>query len=158
MEKFCNSPHWFFKWQIHVKKFHLDEQRAGNTNIRTVINQYDWSIIRFSPVSVILWVKTLDHWMMLLLSIWLLIKVLHHESHLQLYVKMLGISTTNIKLFNVNNKTPEKLWNMLKGNNKDTRTTSLTSFCCLYCKLWKYLTFSSSVAIVDFEHITVCWV
>ena len=29
-------------------------------------------------------------------------------------------------------KTLEKMWNMLKINNKNTRTTSSTSFCCFY--------------------------
>ena len=32
-------------------------------------------------------------------------------------------------------KYQNKVWNMLKVNNKDARTTSLTSFWCLYCPL-----------------------
>ena len=41
----------------------------------------------------------------------------------------------------------KKAWNMFKANNKNTRTTSSTSFWCLYCKLWTYFT------IVDFEQV-----
>ena len=40
-------------------------------------------------------------------------------------------------------ETLEKVWNMFKVNNKDTRTTSMTSF--------------SSVSIVKFEQVNVCW-
>ena len=36
----------------------MNRKREGNTNIRTSINQYDWCIIGFSPVSLNLWVKT----------------------------------------------------------------------------------------------------
>ena len=39
-------------------------------------------------------------------------------------------------------------------NNKDTRTTSLTSLWCLYCSLRTYFTPCSSVFIVNFEHIS----
>ena len=35
---------------------------------------------------------------------------------------------------------------MFKVYNKDTRTTSVTSFWCLYCKLWTYSTPCSSVS------------
>ena len=45
---------------------------------------------------------------------------------------------------------------MFKVNNKNTRTTSMTSFWCLYCKLKTYLSPSSSVS-VDFEEINVSW-
>ena len=38
---------------------------------------------------------------------------------------------------------------MFKVNNKDTRTTSLTSFWCLYCLLWTYFTPFCSASIVD---------
>ena len=35
---------------------------------------------------------------------------------------------------------------MFKVTNKNTRTTSLTLFWCLYCQLWKYSTVFSSVS------------
>ena len=46
---------------------------------------------------------------------------------------------------------------MLKVNNKNTRTTSLTSFCCFYSYLWTYFTPFSSVSIVNFEQVNVSW-
>ena len=47
---------------------------------------------------------------------------------------------------------------MFKVNNKDTRTTSMTSFWCLYCYLWTYFTSCSSVSIFNFEHVIAGWV
>ena len=44
--------------------------------------------------------------------------------------------------------------NQLKGNNKDTRTISLTSFWCHYCQLDKHFTSYPvvfSVSIADLE-------
>ena len=49
------------------------------------------------------------------------------------------------------------MWNLFKVNYRDTRTASLTSFWCLYCKLWTYFTPFSSVSNVDFEQANVCW-
>ena len=49
----------------------------------------------------------------------------------------------------------EELGNMFKVNRKDTRTTSLTSFGCLYCQIWKYFIHFSSAYIVDFEQVNV---
>ena len=50
-------------------------------------------------------------------------------------------------------ETQEKsVWNTFKVSNKDTRTTSMT-FWCLYC----YFTPSSSVSIVNFEHVKADW-
>ena len=46
-----------------------------------------------------------------------------------------------------------KLWNMFKVNNNDTRTRSLASFWRLYCYLWTYLAPCFSVFIANFEHI-----
>ena len=43
------------------------------------------------------------------------------------------ISQANIYLFKVNNRNTKKVANSFKVNNKDARTTSLTSFCYLYC-------------------------
>ena len=48
-------------------------------------------------------------------------------------------------------KTLEQGVNMFKFNNKDTGTTPLTSFWCLYCKLWTYFTLCPSVSIVSFD-------
>ena len=42
---------------------------------------------------------------------------------------------------------------MFKPNNKDSRTTP-----CLYCKLWTYFTFCSTVNIFDFEQVISGWV
>ena len=36
-------------------------------------------------------------------------------------------------------KDQNNVWNLLKIKNKDTRATTLTSFCCFYCKLWEDL-------------------
>ena len=47
---------------------------------------------------------------------------------------------------------------MSQVNNKDTRTTPMKSFWCLYCYLWRYFTPCSSVSIVDFEHVNDGWV
>ena len=48
---------------------------------------------------------------------------------------------------------------MFKVNNKETRTTSLTSFCCLYCKPWTDFTSNcSGVFIVNFKQINTGWV
>ena len=56
-------------------------------------------------------------------------------------------------------ETPEKVVKYVyKVSNRDTRTTSLTSFWCLFCELLTYFTPFSSVLIVSFEHEFVCWV
>ena len=65
----------------------------------------------------------------------------------------LDMNPTNICLFKVNKN---KVWNVFKVNNKDTRTTSVMLF-YLYCFLWTYFTFFSSVSIVDFELVNICW-
>ena len=46
------------------------------------------------------------------------------------------------------------MYNILKVNNKTTRTTSLTYF----EHLWTYFTPFSIVSIVDFEQVIVSWV
>ena len=46
---------------------------------------------------------------------------------------------------------------MFKVNYKDTRSTSMTSFWCLYRQLWTYFTLSSNVSIVNFEHVNTDW-
>ena len=42
------------------------------------------------------------------------------------------------------------MWNLFKVNNKDNRTTLLTSFWCFYCFYWTYFTHCSSDSILDF--------
>ena len=49
-----------------------------------------------------------------------------------------------------------EVWRMFKVINKDTRTTLLTTFKCLYCYLWTYFTRFSSLSI-DSEQVNVCW-
>ena len=44
---------------------------------------------------------------------------------------------------------------MLKVNNKNSRTMSLTSFWCFYCSLGTHFTPFSSVPMVDFEQVNV---
>ena len=44
---------------------------------------------------------------------------------------------------------------MFKVNNKDIRTTSLTSFWC-FSFIWTYFTPFSCVSILDFERLIVC--
>ena len=46
---------------------------------------------------------------------------------------------------------------MFKVNNKDTRTTPLASWWCLYSYLWTYFTPCSSVSIVNFEQVNDSW-
>ena len=56
------------------------------------------------------------------------------------------------------NKRNTKMWNMFKVNDKDTRTTPMPSFWCLYRSLWIYFTPCSSVSIFNFEQVIVDWV
>ena len=65
---------------------------------------------------------------------------------------MLQHIPSNIYLFRVCNR---KMWNMLKVNNKDTRTASITSTFLLLTLT--YFRPFSSVSIVDFEQVNVSW-
>ena len=47
------------------------------------------------------------------------------------------------------------MWNKFKVNNKNTKTTSLTSFWYFYCQLWTYFTAFFSISLVEFEHVNV---
>ena len=47
---------------------------------------------------------------------------------------------------------------MFQVNNKNTRTTPLVSFWCLYCKGSTYFSRCSTVSIVNFEHLIAGWV
>ena len=46
---------------------------------------------------------------------------------------------------------------MFKVNNKDTRTTLMSSW-CFHCEHWTYLISFSRVSIADLEHVNLCWV
>ena len=54
-------------------------------------------------------------------------------------------------------ETLEKGVKYVQINHKDIKTTSMTSFWCLYCWLLTYFTPFSSVSIVDFEQVNVSW-
>ena len=54
-------------------------------------------------------------------------------------------------------KTLERGVNLFKVYNKDTRTTSMTSFRCLYCLLWTYLTHFCTDSIIAIDYVSVCW-
>ena len=51
-------------------------------------------------------------------------------------------------------ETPQQYVNFFKPNNKDTRTTSMSSIWCLYGYLWKNSTYYSGAPIFDFEKVT----
>ena len=46
---------------------------------------------------------------------------------------------------------------MFKVNNKDTKTTPMASFWCLIVNFEHISHLCSSVSIVNFEQINVCW-
>ena len=48
------------------------------------------------------------------------------------------------------------MWNVLKVNNKDTRTTLIMSF-LVYCQRWTDFTHLSAVSIVAFEQVNAGW-
>ena len=63
-----------------------------------------------------------------------------------------------IYMFKVNNRnTRKRCETCTKVTKKNTRTTSVTLFWCLYSKLWTYFTPLSSVLIVDFEQANFSW-
>ena len=47
---------------------------------------------------------------------------------------------------------------MFKVNNKNTITTSKTSFWCFYCELLTYFTSFPRASIIDFEQVKVSWI
>ena len=47
---------------------------------------------------------------------------------------------------------------MFKVDNKNTRTTSMTSFWCFYCQLRNYFNPFSGVSIADFKQVNVSWI
>ena len=57
-----------------------------------------------------------------------------------------------LKVINGNAKTT-----LCKVKNRDFRTMSLTSFWCLYCKLWTSFTYYLGISLVNLEHINPCW-
>ena len=50
-------------------------------------------------------------------------------------------------------KHQNKLRNLFRIKNKDTRTTLFKSLCCLYCQLWTDFTTTSSVPVLDFQQV-----
>ena len=42
---------------------------------------------------------------------------------------------------------------LFKGSIKDTRTTSMMSFWCLYCKLWTIFAYCSDFSIINLEEV-----
>ena len=60
-----------------------------------------------------------------------------------------------IYLLKVNNRNTRRRCEIV--NNKDTRTKPMALFLRLYCLLWTYFRFCSSVSIVSFEHVISGW-
>ena len=56
-------------------------------------------------------------------------------------------------MFKVNNRNTRTMSEICSKLPIDTRKTPMTSFWCLYCVLWTYLTPCSSVSIINFEQI-----
>ena len=66
---------------------------------------------------------------------------------------------TNIYLLKVDNRnTRINVWNMFKVNDKDIRTTSMSSFWCLHYLLWTYFTPFTCVSTIEFEQVNNSWV
>ena len=55
-------------------------------------------------------------------------------------------------------KQQKNVWNMFKVNTKDTRTTSMTSFWCLYWQLRTDFGHCSGGSIDGFEHVNAGWI
>ena len=81
------------------------------------------------------------------------------NTRLVVYIKILNltINPANNYLFKVNNRNRKTLWDMFKDNNKDIRTTSVTSFWCIYCWSWTCFGPFCSFSIVDFEQVIAWW-
>ena len=62
--------------------------------------------------------------------------------------------SANKYMFKVNNRNTRKMFEICSKLTIKT-TTSLPSFCCLYCKLWTYLTPFSILSMVYFEQANV---
>ena len=66
-------------------------------------------------------------------------------------------TSCHFKLLKFDNRRTRKiLSNMFKVNNKNTRTTSLTSFWCFHLKLWIYFT-PFNISIVNSEQVNISW-
>ena len=77
----------------------------------------------------------------------------------ELHVKLIHSALPNLHLLieSPPRKHQNNAWNLFKVKNKDTRTKSLASFWCLYCKLWTYFTpFSSVYIVAHFDHTFDC--
>ena len=63
-----------------------------------------------------------------------------------------------ICLLKVNNRNTRASFEICSVTNKDTRTTPMALFWCLFCYLWASFTPCSSVSIVNFQHVIASWV
>ena len=54
-------------------------------------------------------------------------------------------------------KHQDNIWNLFRFNNKDTRTTSMTSFWCLDCWFGTYIAHIAGVFIGYFEQVNNGW-
>ena len=61
-------------------------------------------------------------------------------------------------MFKVNNKDTRTTSYIFKVNNKDTRTTPVRSFWYLNCYPGTYFTPCSSISVVNFDHVIASWV
>ena len=50
-----------------------------------------------------------------------------------------------------------KVWNIFRVKNEDTRMNPMTSSWCLYYQLWTYFTPCSSASVPNLEHVFICW-
>ena len=50
------------------------------------------------------------------------------------------------------------VWGVFGAGNEETRTTSLASCWCLYCRLWAWLELCSGVFVVEFGQANAGWV
>ena len=113
---FVDTRHWrlnimwsFFQKPHCSEMFHLNNDSKNNER---------WHFSHLNPLK-IFQAKILLFWQL--------------YSEQKMYV-MFSVSIyynpANIYLFKINNRNRKKVWNMFKNNNKNTTTTSLTSFWC----------------------------
>ena len=49
------------------------------------------------------------------------------------------------------------VWDMLRVDDEDTTTMSMTSFWCLFCLLWTCFALLSDVSVFGFGHVGISW-
>ena len=77
---------------------------------------------------------------------------------LETYIYCKRKNPENNFLFKVNDRNTRSSCEIcLKLTIKTLQRCQEMSFWCLYCQLWKYFTPFSSVFIVEFEQVNVCW-